>query len=112
MAEEETLAKKKQDIEARIVAISDDVKKGNDTLLEIRESLATSDIFKRNIDDNIRYDCELPLGAALYGQRYTVSDRHAFFSFTLVKVPKAEGGPGKAQHDGQEEGGGSAAGEH
>jgi hypothetical protein len=84
MAEEETLAKKKQDIEARIVAISDDVKKGNDTLLEIRESLATSDIFKRNIDDNIRYYSDMPLVAALgYGQRYTVSDRHTPFLLPL-----------------------------
>ena len=55
MTDEEKLAKKKQETEARIVAINEDVKKGNDTLLEIRESLATSDIFKRNIDDNIRY---------------------------------------------------------
>lgn len=46
---------KKQETENRITAMAEDLKKGHETLLDIRESLATSVVFRRNIDDNIKY---------------------------------------------------------
>jgi len=55
LEDEEKLSKKKQEAEANIEAINEKIKQGNDNLLEIREALATSDIFKRNISDNIRH---------------------------------------------------------
>lgn len=39
----------------KLAGMNEDIKQGNEALDQIREQLATSDIYKRNIEDNIKY---------------------------------------------------------
>lgn len=54
-AEMEKQMKRKDETEAKLRGLAEDIKQGNVALDDIRESLASSDIYKRNIEDNIRY---------------------------------------------------------
>lgn len=47
--------KRKEETEAKMRGMAEDIKQGQVALDEIRESLAMSDLYKRNIEDNIRY---------------------------------------------------------
>lgn len=63
VADVEALTREKTLTENKILELNQNIKKGNEALLDIRESLATSDIFRRNIDDNIRY-CNISVSEA------------------------------------------------
>jgi chromosome segregation ATPase len=54
-ADMEKQVKRKDETEAKLRGLAEDIQQGSVALDEIRESLATSDLYKRNIEDNIRY---------------------------------------------------------